>query len=246
MDKKIYIILAGILVVGLVVGSAFIGLDFDNEEEEPDNGFEEARPQLEQQLRQQKENELIMQHLIDLREAAEVKTYPEAIEEGEPGDVIFTINGEDVFKQSLLDFEHQERQQLAMRGVDPNSEQADQMIEQMRPDIVDNLVANTALAQKVKEVGITPSEDDIEWEYQLYVGQTGSEEELEAQLARSGFTLEDLREAIAEQLAINTYVVDYIAENLSDEDLNFSDEELRELYEQMLEQQQMQQQMPVG
>ena len=111
---------------------------------------------------------------------------------------------------------------------------------QNRPDIINNLIANTALSQKVKEIGITPSGDDIEWEYQRYVGQVGSEEELEAQLAQSGFTLEDLRKAVTEQLAINTYVDSYLAENLSEEDLNFSDEELRELYDQMLEQQQMQ------
>ena len=243
MDKKIYIVIAGILVVGLVAGSALIGFDF-NGEEEPDNGFEEVRSQLEQQLRQQKEHEIIMAHLDELRQEAEVETYPEAIEEGEPGDVVLTINGEDILKHSLLDFEHQERQQLAMMGIDPDSEQADQMIEQMMPDIINNLIANTALAQKVKEVGITPNEDDVEQEYQLYVGQAGGEEELEAQLAASGFTLEELREAIAEQLVINTYVAGYIDENLSEDDLDFSDEELRELYDELMEQQQQQPQMP--
>jgi len=246
-SKKTRGLMAAILITGMTLGTTLGCSDpaGDMNGEEPDDGFAEARPQLEQQLRQEKENEVIMAHLDELRQEADVEKDMDAVEGDDPDATVAVVNGEEIKKQSFEEFENHERQNLAMMGMDPDSQEADEIIEDLRPEILENLIANTALVQKVEAEGISADEEMVEQEYQQYVQQAGSEEELEQQLEGSGFTLEELEEAIIEQQAINTYVADYVDENLSEDDLDFSEEELRELYDELMEQQQGQQpQMP--
>lgn len=255
--KSLYIILAAVLLIGFVLGSAFGGaLDvagwFGNgepgevEEVNDEISFEEAKPQLEQQLRQEKEQEIIMQHLDDLIEASDVETNLDVIGEGDEEAAVATVNGEEIKKEELLEMEEQEKQQLMMMGMDPESEEAAQMIEERRPEILDNLIANTVLLQKVEEEGISISDERVEEEYQQYAEQVGGEEMLKEQLEQAGFTKEEFKQEIAEQLPIQTYVENYIEENLDEEDLEFTEEELRELFEEQQQQMQQQQQIEVG
>lgn len=242
--QSIIIAVAAVLLVGFVVGSVFggafvMGDWFGNGE----NGFEEARPQLEQQLKEAKEHELIMQHLENLREASIIETNLDVIGEGDKDAAVATINGEKIIKEELLELEEQEKQQLVMMGMDPESEEAAQMIEQQRPQLLENLIMNAILLQKVEDEGITVSEEEVEEEYRYYAEQFGGEEMLEQQLQQAGLTADDLKQEIARQLPIIAYVDNYIKENLDEDELDFSEEELRELYEQQQMELEMQQQM---
>jgi FKBP-type peptidyl-prolyl cis-trans isomerase (trigger factor) len=239
--KKLYTIMVAVLVMGFVLGSLF-GSTVDvtawfgkgepgDVETEGGNDFEEAKPLLEQQLRQEKEQEIIKQHLDDLRDAADVETNLDDIGESVENLVVASVNGEEIMKEELLELEEKEKQQLMMMGLDPESDEVAQMMEEARPQILENLIVNVLLMQKIEEEGISASEEKVEEQYQQYVEQFGGEEMLEQQLEQAGITKDELMQEIVKQLSIQNYIKNYLAENLNEDELNFSEEELRELYE---------------
>ncbi len=209
----------------------------DEGEVEKENGFEEAKPQLEEHLKQEKEQELIMEHLEDLEAESDVEKYPEVIDEGEDGTVVAEVNGEQIFIEQYQQEEEQQMQMMMQQGMDPESAEMSEMLEELRPQILDNLVNSLLIEKKVEEEGMTVSEDEVDEEYQMFAEQSGGEEMLEQQLEEAGYTAEELREDISQQLKIQTYMEGYIEENLDTEDLEFSEEELRELYEETQQQQ---------
>lgn len=255
-SKKLYIIMAAVLVAGVAIGSAFGGLVdvagwFGNGEPEEVgqvgemDDFEEVKPQLEQEMRQEKEQEVIMQHLDELREASDIETNLDVIGEGDESAAVATVNNEEITKEEFLEVEEQEKQQLMMMGMDPESEEAEQMMGEMRPQILENLIANTVLMQRVEEEGIEVSEEDVEDQYQQYVEQVGGEEMLEQQMEQAGMTKEDFKQEIAEHLPVQIYVESYLEENLDEEELEFTEEELRERYEEQQQQMEQQQEQPI-
>ncbi len=234
--KIIYIGSALLLVAGFAFGTLFgstvnIASWFGNEEPENLEGFEEARPQLEQQLRQEAEQEVIMQHLEDLVEESEIEKNMDVINEGEEGAVVAVVNGEEIKLEEFMLQEEQQKQMMMMQGLDPESDEMAEVIEQQRPQILDALIQNAVLMQKVEEKNISISEEKIKEEYQYYIDQAGNEELLEEQLEAAGMTEDELRQQIAEQLSIQIYIENYIEENLDEDELDFSEEELREIYQ---------------
>jgi DNA-binding transcriptional ArsR family regulator len=256
-SKKVFpIIIVAVLLAGFLIGNLFgstvdVAAWFGNGETgevetNGGNGFEEAKPQLEQQLRQGKEQEVIMQHLDDLRDAANVETNLDVIDQGDGNVVVASINGEEISKEELLEAEEQEKQQLMMMGMDPESEEAAQKIAEARPQILEKLIANVLLSQKIEEEGISASKEKVDEQYQQYVEQSGGEETLEQQLEQAGITKDELMQEIVKQLSIQTYIENYLADNLDEDELDFSEEELKELYEaQQQQMEQQQQQMDV-
>ncbi len=252
-NKKIVIIIAAVLVAGFAFGAFFgggAGLTDWAEDDEPagvadvpgeEDGFEEARPQLEQQLRQQRENEILMEHVEELRGQSDVETHLDVFGEGDESAVVATVNGEEILKEELVAMEEQQKQQLAMQGMDPDGEEAEQMMEEMRPQILDNIIAINLLEQEAQEEGISVEEDEVDEHYQQFAQQAGGEEMLAEQLEEAGITEEELKSDIGQQLLVEQYMEFYIEENVDEEELEFTEEELRELYEQ--QQQQMEQQM---
>ncbi len=209
------------------------------EPEDEAEGFEQARPHLEQQLQQQRQDELLMDHIEELRDMAEVETNLDDPVDADGKMVVAVVNGEHIYDDDLRQMEQQELQQLTMMGLDPDSEEAQQMIEQFRPQILENLIAVTLIKQASVEAGIEVSEDEVEAEFQQYAQQTGGEEALQQQLDEIGLSLDDLKDEIRQQLPTQKYLEQFLSEHLSDEDLQFSEEELREAYEQQLRQQEM-------
>jgi|GEM_PF-6317513 len=209
------------------------------EPEGEENGFEQARPQLEEQLIQEKQDEVIMEHMDELREEADVQVDMDAVETGGDDAVVATVNGEEIYGEQLRQMEEHEMQQLSMFGIDPESEEAEELIADLRPQIVENLVAVSVVEQKTEEMGITVTEEDVEQQYQMYTQQFGGEQQLEQQLEQAGMSSEDLKDEIAQQLPVQIYITQYLEEHMDEEDLEFSEEELRELYD--MQQEQMQQ-----
>lgn len=213
--------------------------DANSAQMEGDDGFEELKPQLEQQLRQEKEQELLMQHLEDLEEESDVEKYPEAIEEGTEGTIVAQVDDEEIYFEQYQEQEEQQMQTMAQQGLDPESPEMQEMMEDLRPQILNNLINNVLLEKQVEEEDITVSEEDIDEQYQVFAEQAGGQDVLEQQLEEAELTEEELRGNIAQQLKVQTYISDYIEENLNPEELEFSEEELRELYEEIQQQQQM-------
>lgn len=202
--------------------------------------FEEIRPELEQYLVQQKQNELLMQHLSDLRSDAEVESFMSDADFSDEDSTIALVNGETIPMGDLLLMEQQELQQMYMRGLQQGSDQEQEIIASIRPQILEDLISVLLVQQQAERDGIIAEEDEIEEMYQQYVQQFGGEQQLQQQLSMAGITEEELRNYIAEQIPLQKYLEQFYATHLSEEDLSFTEEELRALYEQLLQQQQQQ------
>ncbi len=230
--KFIYIGVAAVLVVGLGIGALIF--DFGGQLVD-DSGFEEARPHLEQQLRMEKEHEVLMQHIDGLREQSDIVKRLEDFDKEDGSTVIAEVNGEEILSQDLIDAEEVQKQQFIMMGLDPESPEADQMIEEIREDILDSLIMNVILLQKVRQEGIMVSSQEIDEQYQMIAEQFGGEEVMEDMLEEEGMTPGDLEDEIEKQISLQTYAEKYLEENLDEEDLEFSEQELRRLFEQQQE-----------
>lgn len=209
-----------------------------------DDGFEAARPQLEQQLRMEVEQQMIQEHVTDLQQQAHIETDQAAIDEGPENAVIAVVNGEELLRSEMLEGKEQQMQQLSMMGMDLSDmedEEAARMMELLRMQVVDNLVVTTLVYQVAVNQGFSATEEDVDDYYEYFAAQAGGEEALEQQLEEAGMTPEDIREDIRSQLPIEMYITTYLEENLDPEMLVFPEEELRALYEQ-----QQQQQQPAG
>ncbi len=124
LKKTIFMIIAAVLVVGFAFGAIFGGGAVlsdrsENdwvEEAEPsevvdspdeDNGFEKVRPQLEQQLRQQRENEIVMEHGEELRDQGDIELHLDAVGEDDENAVIAIVNGKEILREELMAIEEQ-------------------------------------------------------------------------------------------------------------------------------------------
>ncbi len=241
-QRFLYLGAVVLLVVGFAIGTLFGSVvnvsAWLGDEEDP--AFEEAKPQLEQQLLQAKEDELILAHLEELRENSEIETFPEALDAGDRSAVVATVNGEDITVAEYLREEDQQKQMMMMmQGLDADSEELEAAMEQMRPNILDNMVAGAALRQQAQSE-VEVASDEVEEQYQEYVAQVGGEEVLSEQLESEGMTVEAFKQEISNQLHVMTYLERYVAANLDKEELEFTDAELRELFEQQQEQMDLQ------
>lgn len=193
-----------------------------------DRAFEAAKPQLREQLIQQKQDDVLMEHIEDLRSEAEVTFDLKAYAQDDPEAVIAEVDGVAITKTSVQQFEQQQLQSI---GMPADSAEAQQLLETYRPMIVEQLVNTLLIQQKAESEGLTATQQQIDQEYSMYAEHFGGEQMLEQQLAMMGFTSEDLKNEIAQQLPIQLYINAYIEEHFDPEHVEITEEELREYYE---------------
>jgi len=209
------------------------------EEEPAENGFEEARPQIQEQLQQQVVNEYVMDHLAELREESTIDIDEDVLDEGEAGDVVALVNDEELLMDRVLEAEGQQLQQLEMMGVDMESEEAQAYISSMRPEILNDIINTLLVTQKAEETGMAATDDMVDQQFQMFIEQAGGIEQMEAQLEQAGMTEEELKEMISMEISVQAYLNTYLEENLDPADLEFTEEEMREIYESQQQMQEM-------
>jgi len=152
----------------------------------------------------------------------------------ENGEVVATVNGEEIYEDELnmmVEQElQQEMQQLQMQGIEMPEEDMAQRREALKRQSMEILIVLTLLSQKVEEEGITADEAEVDTEYDQMAEQFGGEEMLEQQMDMAGSSPGELRDEIADSLAIQEYFESYMEEQ--EEEIDFTEEELREVYRQ--------------
>ncbi len=93
------------------------------------------------------------------------------------------------------------------QGVDINDSTK---LTQIQAQVMDNLVNNELLRQASVKAGITAPQTDVDAQYQTLLAQAGGAEQLKTQLAAIKISDTQLRENIAKQLAIRTYILSKI------------------------------------
>lgn len=141
-------------------------------------------------------------------------------------DPVATVNGEPI----SLDSYNQQIQQAetvlaAIGGGAQNEDPAFQA--ELRQRILDDLVNAELLYQKAVEAGMLATEEQVEAEYQSTLEQVGGPESLETQLATIGLDNDGLRELLARQITIESY----INENTTADEVEVPEEEIQEFYD---------------
>ncbi len=146
-------------------------------------------------------------------------------------DAVAIVNGEPVPRDEFDEMLEMRMEMYEMQEPVGEGEEAAEMDEMIKQQTLDELIAQTVIMQNAEAEGVAAGEEDIEEQYQLLKGQYG-EEEFQALLEEQNMTSETLRENIAYQLVIQEYIEEKAVEELGEEALEVTEDELKALYEQ--------------
>lgn len=145
-------------------------------------------------------------------------------------DIVAEVNGEEITKEEFegvyQDAFMQQMQQAQMTG-----EEADE--EQLQQDVAESMVGTELLLQEAEERDYEASDEEIEEMLDEIAAQSGMEsgDELLAALEEQGMDTEDAMEEIETQIKMEKVIEDEAGE------AEISDEELEEMYDQLVAQQ---------
>ncbi len=148
-------------------------------------------------------------------------------------EVVAAVNEEEIKKEEFNFHMGQVKAFYEMQGVNLESRENENMLRQVQWDVLQELIGEVLLVQQAEKEGLTVGEDMVQAEYKQILDQfEGDEEALEDQLALMDFNPEDLRKVIYQQLTAQQYIEHYKEENIEEEDLEVTEEEIKRLYEQ--------------
>jgi len=187
--------------------------------------------------------------VIGLGIAAMLGVFGDLTEPGEVadnGEIVATVNGEEVTRAEFNQVLEQQKMQYEMQqGVDLDSEEMSDMLNQLKEHVLEqHFAVPILLEQKAKEMDIDVGEEEIEERYQEYATQFGGEDALEEQMASLEITREELDQDIIRELTIHNYIERYLEEYLEEnpeeridqDDIELSTEEVENQYQQLLSQ----------
>ena len=163
-------------------------------------------------------------------------------EKADNGEVVATVNGEEVTRAEFNQAFEQEKMQYEMQGIDLESEEMSEMLGELEEHVLENyFIIPILLEQKAKEMGVEVTEEEVEERYQEFVVQVGGEEELEEQMAAADITREELEQDLVRELTIQNYLEQYLEEYFEDnpdervdkDDIELSAEEVENRYQQI-------------
>ncbi len=163
-------------------------------------------------------------------------------EKADNGEVVATVNGEEVTRAEFNQAFEQEKMQYEMQGIDLESEEMSEMLGELEEHVLENyFIIPILLEQKAKEMGVEATEEEVEERYQEFVVQVGGEEELEEQMAAADITREELEQDLVRELTIQNYLEQYLEEYFEDnpdervdkDDIELSAEEVENRYQQI-------------
>ncbi len=159
----------------------------------------------------------------------------------QPGEIIATVNGKEIYREEFEQALEQEKMQYEMQGIDLDSVEMADTLRQLEEQVLDNLIIPNLILQKANEVGITVSDEEVEERYQEYATTFGGEDALLEQMENFNISRDELDEDIVKELSIQNYLDqymdDYLEANPEEEvvkdDLDITDEELEAHYQQL-------------
>lgn len=142
-------------------------------------------------------------------------------------DIIAVVNGEEITWAELESRASQMKMRYEMQGEAVTPEMEDRI----REMVLDNMIDEILLLQEALRQGFEVTEEEIDEAYEDIVARYDGEEQLKALLDEDGMTVEDLRDQIREQLIIMGYIDEYVEQELGEEGLEVTEEDIRDLYD---------------
>lgn len=132
------------------------------------------------------------------------------------------VNGEEIPRETFNKNFNQFKTALTQSGSTATDEQISQQT-------LDAMINTELLLQKAESEGISVTDADVQTEYDRLVQNAGGAEAFAAQLEQAGFSEDELRTQLAEELTINAYI-----ESATDfESITVTDEDVATFYEEL-------------
>ncbi|MCA1062102.1 SurA N-terminal domain-containing protein [Rossellomorea sp. AcN35-11] len=203
--KKIFTTL---LLAIIAIGLAACGSNEDSKEEKPkteEESTEQAKGQ-EEQAKQMEE----MQKKLDEQKVEKDK-------------VVAVVNAEEIKGEDFNNVLTQSQMQFQQMGQDPTSKEA---VKQIKEQTIDSLIGQTLLMQQADEKGYKASEEEINKQLDEVKKQYKDEKKFEDAMKKAGFTMDELRTQIAE----NIKYTHYVEKEIKVEDV--TEDEMKKFYDQ--------------
>lgn len=156
--------------------------------------------------------------------AAQVGSAVSPETEGDPDDVMATVNGVDLTRAEYNRIRQQVLQNAQMMGMNINDPETQAQVD---AQAIDTLINTELIRQAAVAAGASANSEEIEARFADIVAQVGGEEALENSLAQLGLTESSLRADIEQELIIQSY----LESSIDTDDLAATDAEVDELYE---------------
>ncbi len=143
-------------------------------------------------------------------------------------EVVALVNEEEISREDFESTMDHIKERYQMQGID--LEENEDMLQETREGVLDQMISETLLLQKAEEYGIEADEEEVEEEAELIRDEFETEEELQEVLAMYNIDVEELEEEIRKSMVIE----ELLSELVNDAKLEFTEAELKERYEQEL------------
>ncbi len=138
------------------------------------------------------------------------------------GDVAAVVNGEEISMDMFNEQLDRQKQMMEQNGM----EMEDEQLNQIKSQILSQLINTELLLQKAEEEGFEASEKQINERYENMT-KDYSEEEINDILEQNNTTADQLKKDLAKQIKID----EYIAQNT--EEVKVTDEEIQQRYDEI-------------
>ena len=132
-----------------------------------------------------------------------------------PAPLAATVNGQYIF---LADYElrvAQFEQALIDQGLDPNSEDGQLTLFQMRQDVLDSMIEMALIDQVSPALGVQVTDEELEAQIEADIAADGGEARFETWLETTGQTRDDFKEMLRESL-LTQRVIEAVTADVGD------------------------------
>lgn len=143
---------------------------------------------------------------------------------GVSSDAVATVNGIDISEEQLNEQILRSQGYLNQMGSTLDEDE-------LSKQLLDGLINQTLLVAAAEDAGITVTEEEVDAYIETIKSQFESEDAFETQLQNNNATLEDLRETVYQQRAIEAYIISIVGED----QVVPTDEEIEAQYAQIQE-----------
>ncbi len=143
---------------------------------------------------------------------------------------VATVNGEEITAGELAMSMRQERENYKAQGLDIDSPEMAEFLKQLEQQMVDRLITMKLLAQQAVKEGYEASDEEIDKRFMEYAEMVGGKEQFLAQIQLLDMSEQELNQEIALEIAIDYYLGAYIDDLKEAGRLDYTEEELKELY----------------
>lgn len=95
---------------------------------------------------------------------------------------------------------------LKQNGVDPTTPDGQATMDQMKDQVLDQMIEQELINQAAAKQGITVTNDELDAEIATTVADAGGQQVLDAWLKTSGFTMDEFRQTVREQLTADKLI----------------------------------------